>query len=209
MKMFRGVMLWCAMAGSAVAMAQAKPMSAGAAISGTRYFQLTLVLRYTASQGGLPVPGEQSITTEVAVIPDRPGASSSRTRMGSQIPVVIGGKTQLIDVGTSFDCNNVRVEGDGVAMSIVLETSRLGGMVPVKEAGGVEVEEPLITQRKIELSIKLPLDTPKVVFDSKMGVPGHPLKPVQSLGPGDGKVPAQMMLQEPGMQVEMTAKELK
>lgn len=209
MKMFRGVMLWCAMAGSAVAMAQAKPMSAGAAISGTRYFQLTLVLRYTANADGPPVPGTQSITTEVAVIPDRPGASSSRTRMGSQIPVVIGGKTQLIDVGTSFDCNNVRVEGDGVAMSIVLETSRLGGMVPVKEAGGVEVEEPLITQRKIELSIKLPLDTPKVVFDSKMGVPGHPLKSVQSLGPGDGKVPAQMMLQEPGMQVEMTAKELK
>lgn len=143
------------------------------------------------------------------MIRDRPGSSSAKTRMGSQVPVVIGGKTQLVDVGTSFDCNNVRVEGDGLAMSIVLEASRIGDMVRIKNANGVEVEEPLITQRRIELSIKLPLNTPKVVFDSKVGVPGHSLKPLQSLQPGDARIPpAQMMLQEPGMQIEMTAKEL-
>lgn len=143
------------------------------------------------------------------MIPDRPGAASSKTRMGSQVPVVIGGKMQLIDVGTSFDCNNVRVEGNDVAMSIVLEASRIGDMVRIKNANGVEVEEPLITQRRIELSIKLPLNTPKVVFDSKVGVPGHSLKPLRSLQPGDAKIPpAQMMLQEPGMQIEMIAKEL-
>ncbi len=141
---------------------------------------------------------------------DLPG--SSKTRMGSQVPVAAGGKTQMIDVGTNFDCDNVHLEGDGLALHFVLEASRIGSLIRIKNAEGVEVEEPLITQRTIELSVKLPLNAPKVVFDSKVGVPGHPLQLLPPLKPleGDAKPSlTQIPVPQPGMQVEMTAKELK
>jgi hypothetical protein len=133
--------------------------------------------------------------------------------MTSQVPVAMEGKTKFIELGTKFDCNNVRVEGGGLALSLVLETSRVARMVPVKDTNGVETEEPVIAQRTLELSVKLPLDTPKVIFDSNVAVPGHPLKPIQALKPvqNDSKVvpPQEVMTPEPAMQIEMTASELK
>lgn len=204
-------------AASIVGMAQSTSSTSrtGAASPATRYFQLTLVLRYSASADGPPAPGTQSITTELAVREDRPGSGSCKTRMGSQVPVVMEGKTKYIDLGTSFDCNNVHVEGNGLALSIILETSRVTQMIRLKDGNGVETEEPVINQRKMELSVKLPLDTPKVVFDSGVAAKEHPLKALQPLQPqqpmlnGANAAPANLMMQEPTIQVEMTATELK
>lgn len=208
MKIFCRILCWFAMAASAEVMAQpAKPLThAGTASSATRYFQVTLVLRFSASPEGPPAPGTQSITTELAVSGNRPG--SSKTRMGSQVPIITGGKTQLIDVGTNFDCDNVHVERDGLALHFLLETTRVGNMIRTKDAEGVEVEEPIISKRTIELTVKLPLDSAKTVFDSTVGVPGHQLKQMAPLSPlqVDAK---SAIAQQGGMQVEMTAKELK
>ncbi len=185
-----------------------------------RYFQITMILRYTASVDGPPAPAPQSVTTGVVVSDDKAG--SCKVRMGSQIPVMMDGKSKYIDVGTNLDCNNVHLEGDGLALSIVLDTSRVREMVRLKDGNGVETEEPLITQRRIELSVKLPLDTPKVVFDSSAAAKVHPLEQLKPVGGGadaaaaDKSAPARpvivapkVMTQDPAMQIEMTASEMK
>jgi hypothetical protein len=193
---FAGVMIACV---TGVAQESGK---ASMASHTTRYFKLTMVLSYPANKELEPV--SQSITTEVAVFGD--GRSGScKTRMTSQVPVGTGLTTKFIDVGTKFDCNDVRIEGEGLAMSIVLETSRLAGMVALHNKDG-DTEEPVISQRNLVLAVKLPLDTPKVIFDSK-NVDSSKLKPLGPLGAGaakDGSV-----AQEAGMQVEMTVSELK
>ena len=39
-------------------------------------------------------------------------------------------------------------------------------MIRTKSSDGVEMDEPLINQRAVQLTVKLPLDQAKVVFDS-------------------------------------------
>ena len=172
----------------------------------TRYFKLTIVLRFP-SDAELE-PASQTVTTEVAILPNRTG--SCKTRMTSQVPIGTGLATKFIDVGTKFDCNDVRLEGNGLALSIVLETNRLNGMVSLKNHDGVETQEPIISQRNLALSIKLPLDTPKVIFKSKNADPSKLKRPTplgEAAKEGAGKeIP---MVQDSPMQVEMTASELK
>ncbi|NYF78357.1 hypothetical protein [Granulicella arctica] len=204
-KMLRRVVFGVVMVVSGVCVAQQPMKSAGAsvALSAMRYFKLTMVLKYPTN--GELEPMSQSITTEVAVYGDG-RIGSCRTRMTSQVPVGTGVATKFIDVGTKFDCNDVRLEGDGLAMSIVLETSRLTRMISIKNRDGVETVEPVISQRNVTLSVKLPLNTPKVVFDSK-DVDSSKLKPLGSLGATAAKDGS--MMQDAAMQIEMTASELK
>ena len=195
-----GVLTIASMAGAG----QSSRAAANAGTTGAamRYFQLTVLLRYPGNQ--LPEPRTESITTEVAVGSDgRTG--SSKTRMTSQVPMVMAGTTKFMELGTKFDCNNVHVDGNGLALSIVLETSLVNGTVVTKSASGVETEEPLISQRNLELAIKLPLDKPKVIFDSQNMSPKANLV---KLGP---VVTARKneMVPEPTLQIEMTATEIK
>jgi|GEM_PF-6772554 len=204
-KMLRRAMFGVVMVVSTTCVAQqlVKPVAARVSSSSTRYFKLTMVLKHPVN--GELEPVSQSITTEVAVYGDgRTG--SCRTRMTSQVPIGTGMATKFIDVGTKFDCNDVRLEGDGLAMSIVLETSRLTRMISLKNRDGVETEEPVISQRNVALSVKLPLDTPKMVFDSK-NVDSSKLKPLGPLGAAAAK--DETMMQDAAMQIEMTASELK
>jgi len=202
MKIIRGIVFCCAIVSLSLAgMAQtAKPDAKANAVSpATRYFKLILVLRYPESADGV----QQSISTDVAVSDGRPG--KSKMSMGSQLPVTMKGKTEYIDVGTKFDCDNVHLEGDGLAVHMVLETSRVNGTIHIKNTNGVDTEEPVISQRKMELSVKLVPDIPKVVFDTKtMDV--SKLKPI---GPGPATLPAGTPSAPEAMQVEMTAIELK
>jgi hypothetical protein len=203
MKLFRGLLVWLAIVSvSAACLAQttAKNSGAGAGSASTRYFQLTLDLKYPSTADGQPQPPDQSISTQVAVGNGRPG--SCKTRMTSQLPLVMAGKTTYLDLGTKFDCNNVHVEGNGVAFSIVIETSNVRGMIKTKNHDGGETEEPIISQRNLALSVKLALDTPQVIFDSK-AMDSSKLKkigPSQTVG---------ALQQEPGLQIVMTATELK
>ena len=52
-------------------------------------------------------------------------------------------------------------------MSIVLETSKISRMNALKDHAGLETEEPVVTQWNLAVSIKLPLATGTVTFDSK------------------------------------------
>jgi len=163
-------------------------------------------------------PGEQSITTEIAV-PPAGRTGSCKTRMTSQVPVMVGGPqtqfskdgTKFIELGTKFDCNNVHVEGDGLAFTIILETSRVTGMIETGATNrdGSPVEEPIITQRNLELSVKLPLDQAKVIFDSntKPLTPLRPLQPLKPLHEDLKSLPSKM--EDRPLQIEMTATELK
>ena len=204
MKLFRDVSICCALvAASAVGLAQSTTSGAGATVSTTRYFQLTLELKYPASVDGQQQPADQSITTQVAVGDRKPG--SCKTRMTSQFPLVMAGKTTFVDLGTKFDCNNVHVEGDGLTLSIVLETSSVRGTVLTKNHDGSETEEPIISQRSLALSVKqLALGTPEVIFDSK-AIDTSKLKKTEL-----SAVPTPTAsVQQPGLQVVMTVTELK
>lgn len=211
-KMLPGISFWCVMvAASTICMAQSRKNAPGASTDsqGTRYFQLTLVLKYPESAQALPEPGDQSITTEVAVNENRPGSGSCKTRMTSQLPMITSDKTRFIELGTKFDCDNIHVEGNALALSIILETSRVSGFVTTKNSSGVETEEPLVTQQNIALSVKLPLDTPKIVFDSNAGMAGK-LKPLKPLQIGNNAHPSEVgRMSSSAIQVEMTAHELK
>ncbi len=214
MKVIHKVVLGCAFAAIPLASkAQASNLlsSTKNAEQATRYFKLTLVLRYPSAKS-TPEPGEQSITTEVAVgTAGRTG--SCKTRMTSQVPVTIGGPgtqfskdgTKFVELGTKFDCNNVHIEADGLAFSIVLETSRVTGMIETggTNRDGTPMEEPIITQRNLELAVRLPLDKPKVIFDSNIK-PTTPLKPLQE---NPKQLPNKM--EDPPLQIEVTATELK
>lgn len=222
MSKFQKAMLMCAIAAlsstvkSQSAYVLSPTLYAGQTATTTRYFKLTLVLRYPSAKG-VPEPDEQSITTEVAVMPDRAG--SCKTRMTSKVPVTGGPETQFskvgtkfIELGTKFDCNNIHVEGDGLAFSLVLQTSRFTGEM-IKIGGtnrdGTPIEEPIITQRNLELSVRLPLEQPKVIFDSntKALQPLKTLQPLKPLEEGSKRLPVKM--EEPPLQIEMTATELK
>ena len=145
---------------------------------GARYFQLTLNLTFGAN--GEQQETTQTITTEFAVRGSIPG--SCKARMVSQTPTGSGTGTKYIEVGTKFDADDIHLEGDGVALHFVRSASRPVKMIKYKSKDGVEMEEPIITERNVELSVKLPLDKSKVVFDSASKVL-TPLKPL----PGNSK----------------------
>jgi hypothetical protein len=181
--------------------------SGSAPVPASRYFQITLNLKFT--QAPDQQPANESITTEVAVRPGKPG--SCKARMLSQVPVGTGSATRYVELGTKLDCNDVHIEGDGIALEFVLEASGLIGTAKTKGSDGVVFDEPLITQRSVQLSVKLPLDQPKVVFDSS----ARPLTPLKQPAPaaeGSGavvsvsQVPSRL---DAPMLIEMTASELK
>jgi hypothetical protein len=130
----------------------------------TRYFQLTLNLK-SGAVADKQQSSSQTITTEVAVRSDRPG--SCKARMMFQVPTGAGAATKYSELGTKFDCNDVHIEGEGIALEFALETSRVVQMIKTKSSDGVEMDEPLISQRAVQLTVKLPLDQAKVVFDSR------------------------------------------
>jgi hypothetical protein len=131
--------------------------------------------------------------------------------MISQVPTGTGSGTKYIELGTKLDCNDVHIEGDGIALEFTLETSRIAGMVKTKGSDGVVIDEPVITQRSVQLTAKLPLDLPKVVFDSS----SHPLAHLKATSPaadapasGVNEVPVPPRIDSP-LLIEMTASELK
>jgi hypothetical protein len=128
----------------------------------TRYFQLTVNLKSGAVAD--QQSSTQTITTGVAIRSDRPG--SCKARMMFQAPTGAGAGTKYVELGTKFDCNDVHIEGDGIALEFALETSRVVQMIKTKRSDGVEIDEPLIGERAVQLAVKLPLDQAKVVFDS-------------------------------------------
>jgi hypothetical protein len=142
---------------------QTSAQSKGSATSATRYFQLTLNLKSDGADA--KQNGNQTIVTEVAVGNDKPG--SCKARMIYQVPYALGSATKYAELGTKFDCNNVHWEGDGLSLDLVLETSRVIQMIKTKANNGVVLDEPLIGQRAVQLTTKLLLARPKVVFDSK------------------------------------------
>lgn len=168
--------------------------------SATRYFQLTLNLKF--GEAGAQPPTEQTITTEVAVRDGRPG--SCKARMISQVPTLAGEKLKYVELGTKLDCNDVHIEGNGIALQFTLDTSRIAEMIKTKTSAGEELDEPLITQRTVQLMVQLPLNQTKVVFDST----SHPLtsQTEKSLS-SDSQTTRKT--QDAPMSIEMTATELK
>jgi hypothetical protein len=194
---------------SAAAAGIAQPGKSGStAVAASRYFQITLSLKFV--QAADQQPATETITTQVAVRDGKPG--SCKARMLSQVPAGAGAAMKYIELGTKLDCNDVCVEGDGIALDFALETSGYMGSAKTKGSDGVIFAEPMIAQRSVQLSVKLPLDQPKVVFDSS----AHPLKPLSpptlSADPSAGVVvsamPVSSRLGAP-MLIEMTATELK
>ena len=160
--------------------AQSRRTAAADDAPATRYFQLTLDLNFAASSEQQPTT--QTISTEVAVRDGRPG--HCKARMVSQMPTGTVSQTKYIELGTKLDCDDVHMEGDSVALVFSLETSRVTKMIKTKNADGTEIDEPVITQRTVQLNVKLPLDQKKVVFDSST----HPLKSLKPLeGSGTAK----------------------
>ena len=160
MKTYHATALCLAMLSATAGWAQ--PKRSGHAPT-TRYFQLTLNLKSGAVAD--QQPSTQTITTELAIRNDKPG--SCRARMISQVPTGAGGGAKYIELGTKLDCNDVHIEGDGIALQFALDTSRVVQMIKTKSSDGVERDEPLISERVVQLTVKLPLDQAKVVFDSK------------------------------------------
>src|SRR5271156_3933318 len=192
----------------ATAAAVAQPgRQSSASTPSSRYFQITLNLKF--AQAADQQPASETITTQVAVRDGKPG--SCKARMLSQVPTGTGGAMKYIELGTKLDCNDVRVEGDGIALEFALETSGYMGTAKTKGSDGVVFEEPMITQRSVEPSVKLPLVQPKVVFDSS-ALPSKPLSPPRPLGDSSTGVvsamPVPTRLGAP-MMIEMTATELK
>lgn len=172
----------------------------------TRYFELTLVLRFPAAAGRME--RVESLTTDIAVRKDRPGASSGRARVMSQVPVMMQKGPTYLDLGTKLDCNDVRLEGNALALAVVLETSSVNGTVMTEGKDGKKLEEPLISQRNLSLQTRLPLGKPVVIFDTKNMEPTH----IRTLQEGEAVITAgdtRERTQAPAeMQVEMTAREL-
>lgn len=173
--------------------------------SATRYFELKLVMRYPGAPGR--EPRVESLMTDIAVIKDRPGASSCRARVTSQVPVMMQKGPTYLDLGTKLDCNDVRVEGNAVAMAVVLETSSVNGMVTTRDKDGQSLEEPLISQRNLQLQARLPLGKPTVIFDTKNMEPMR-LKPLKEDAGAVAGSETDGMRAPAEMQVEMTAREL-
>jgi hypothetical protein len=114
----------------------------------------------------------------------------------------IGGGLR-IDRAREFG-ENVRIDGNGLVLSVILETSLVNGTVTTKNSNGVETEEPIISQRNLELAMKLPFETPKVIFDSDN---------METKLTDFTRVAAEAKISEevrhPTLQIEMTAKELR
>ena len=183
----------------------ARPGSAPA--SSSRYFQITLNLKFV--QAADQQPATETITTQVAVRDGKPG--SCKARMLSQVPIGTGQAMKYIELGSKLDCNDVRVEGDGIALEFALETSGYMGIAKTKGSDGAVFDEPIITERSVELSVKLPLNRPKVVFDSS-APPLKPLSPpLPSADLSAGVVAAMPVPSRLGapMLIEMTATEMK
>lgn len=170
------------------------------AASATRHFQLALNLRF--GQVGAQPATAQTITTEVAVRDGRPG--SCKARMISQVPMGAGQKLKYLELGTKLDCNDIHIEGDGIALQFTLETSRIAEMIKTKTSSGEELDEPLITQRTVQLRVHLPLGQTKVVFDSS----SHPLTVETAKSLSQDSQPSTKMQDSP-ISLEMTATELK
>jgi hypothetical protein len=207
MRSTRIIVLYLFLLGTAPLGIAQQGKSASAPVAASRYFQLTLNLKFaqTADQQ----PATETITTEVAVRDGKPG--SCKARMISQVPIGTGSASKYIELGTKLDCNDVHVEGEALALQFTLETSGYIGMARTRGSDGVIFDEPMIAQRNVQLSVKLPLDQPKVVFDSSTH-PATPLKPPAS--PGDGAAGVVSATQIPSrlgtpMLIEMTASELK
>jgi hypothetical protein len=186
--------------------AQAKANRSTPVGAKTRYFQLTLNLKFGAN--GEQQATMQAITTEFAVRGSIPG--TTKARMVSQTPAGNGVQTKYIEVGTKFDADDIHVEGDGVALHFVLSASRPVKMIKYKANDGTEMEEPVITDRMVELSVKLPLDHAKVVFDSSSKSLAV-LKPLGANPKGDPAAEAAAGTPKPDqpMVIEMTVSELK
>lgn len=192
--------------GVASSFGQAKGVSrAGVtAASGSRNFQLTMVIESPQSGETATQPTTQSITTEIVVVEGRTG--SGKARMTSQLPSSSSSRSKLVELGTKLDCTDVYMDGNELALHFVLETSRFTGYVESTDEKCGTVKEPLISQRTVELSVKVPLDRPKIVFDSRTVSKGG-LKPLpESAGPGRITVER---FQQPELRVELMATELK
>jgi hypothetical protein len=207
MKATRTIALFLVLVGAAAAGIAQPGKSGSAATAASRYFQITLNLKFV--QAADQQPATETITTEVAVRDGKPG--SCKARMLSQVPTGTGGATKYIELGTKLDCNDIRVEGDGIALEFALEASGYMGTAKTKGSDGVVFDEPMITQRSVQLSVKLPLDRSKVVFDSS----AHPLTPLNPPAPSAdasagvvSAMPVPSRLGAP-MLIEMTATELK
>ena len=172
----------------------ASPASAGA----TRYFQLTMDLKSGPIADQQPTT--RTISTELAVRDGRAG--SCKARMTSQVPTGAGSGTKYIELGTKLDCNDAHIDGDALALEFALETSRIAAMIKTKGVDGKEVDEPLITQRTVQLTVKLPLGKTQVVFDSNS-------RHATSLKPLGAGVISDLPKEDVPMLIEMTAVELK
>jgi len=207
---FRAAIYVVGLAMPMAGLAQSKATRSPAATvpSPVRYFQLAIDLKFGAS--GEQQATTQTITTEVAVRGAAPGAC--KARMVSQYPTGSGTGTKYIELGTKFDANDIRMDGDGVALHFVLATSRLVKMIKYTRSDGVEMEEPIITEQTVELAVRLPLGQAKVVFDDSSFKPLAPLKPLQGSPTGDPAAEAAAAgppQQHQPMVIEMTATELK
>ncbi len=180
----------------------------------SRTFQLTLVIESPQSGAAAAQPPAESITTEI-VVPGEGRMGYGKARMTSQLPTSSQAGAKLVELGTKLDVGEVHVDGKELALHFVLETSRLTGFVSSKDDKGAVVEEPLITERTVELSVKLPLDRAKVVFDSKAvmkpvpepGMKGE-MKPLPEAGGGTPGLTVRRLGQTE-LRVEMVATEVK
>jgi len=207
MRTTRIIVLCLSLLGAATSGIAQPGKSGSAPVPASRYFQITLNLKF--AQAADQQPATDTITTEVAVRDGKPG--SCKARMLSQVPTGTGAATKYIELGTKLDCNDVHIEGTGIALEFALETSGYMGTARTRGSDGVVFDEPIITQRSVQLSVKLPLDQSKVVFDSS----AHPMAPLKSPAPaGNGSAgvvsatPVPSRLGAP-MLIEMTASELK
>ncbi len=207
--------LVCGGVGTTAGLGQGTAGSPSSERPGSRTFQLTLVIESPPQSGAEAAqPPAESITTEI-VVPGDGRMGYGKARMTSQLPTSSQAGAKLVELGTKLDVGEVHVEGKELALHFVLETSRLTGFVSGKDDKGAVVEEPLITERTVELSVKLPLDRAKVVFDSKAvmkpvpepGMKGE-MKPLAEAGGGTPGLTVRRLGQTE-LRVEMVATEMK
>ncbi len=120
-------------------------------------------------------------------------------RLSARGPLALG--LDELQVATSGESP----EGNALALQFTLDASRIKQMVKSKAADGSPMDEPLITQRTVQLTVRLPLNKTETVFDSST----HAMKPLGPVGlkPGEGG-PAPAMGEDVPLVIEMTATEL-
>ena len=107
-------------------------------------------------------------------------------------------------MGTHQYSVQVRVERDALALQFILDASRIKDMVKTTAPDGTTLDEPLITQRTVQLSVKLPLNHTEVVFDSST----HPQATLTTLSPQSGQPAPLPTTQDVPLILEMIAAEL-